>query len=46
MILLIVFIGGSVGGISIKTVRDKWFGPKTKQVEPVLKEIEAIPKGK
>ena len=37
MILLIIFIGGSVGGLSLKTIRDRMFGVdqnKTKQIQP------------
>ena len=41
--LLVIFIGGSVSGVSLKTIKEKIFGQKTEQVEPTIKKIE-IPK--
>jgi len=39
IVLLVVLIGGSVSGVSLKTIKEKIFGQKTKQVEPT-KEIK------
>jgi hypothetical protein len=35
MILLIIFIGGSIAGISLKTVKEKWFGTDAQKIEKV-----------